>query len=60
MTDRGMADDSSEQVPGQQTNESSRDELNREPPGGNQSADNEPSATKGLGHGPRAGEGTPG
>ncbi|MGZ8749015.1 MAG: hypothetical protein ACXWZ2_18935 [Mycobacterium sp.] len=50
MTDRGMAVDSSEQVPGQQTNESSRED----------SADDEPSATKGLGHGPHAGEGSQG
>ena len=51
MTDRGMADDSSEQVPGQQTNESSRDDLNREP--------GSPDRNEGLGHGPHAGEGTP-
>ncbi len=48
MTDRGMAIDSSEQVPGQQTNESSRDDT----------ADSEPSVTKGLGDGPHAGEST--
>jgi hypothetical protein len=46
-----MADDSSEQVPGQQTNESSRDEVNREP----DSSDRK----EGLGHGPHAGEGAP-
>jgi hypothetical protein len=59
MIDRGMADDSSEQVPGQQTTESSRDELNRES-GSSDTAHNEASADKGLGDGPHAGEGTPG
>jgi len=47
MTDRGMADDSSEQVPGQQSNESSRGDTLQD----------KPSATEGLGHGPHAGEG---
>jgi len=46
-----MADDSSEQVAGQQTNESSRAEVN--------SDNDEASKPKGLGHGPHAGEGTP-
>ena len=46
MTERGMEIDSSEQVPGQQTNESSRVET-----------DKESGAAKGLGHGPHAGEG---
>ena len=41
-----MADDSSEQVPGQQTNESSREDI----------ADKESGAAKGLGQGPHAGE----
>jgi len=45
-----MADDSSEQVPGQQTDESSRHESDREP-GSSERADD------GLGHGPHAGEG---
>jgi hypothetical protein len=31
MTQRGMAINSSEQVPGQQTDESSRKEMNRDP-----------------------------
>jgi len=47
MTDRGMADDSSEQVPGQQSNESSRGDTLKD----------KSSATEGLGHGPHAGEG---
>lgn len=59
MTDRGMADDSSEQVPGQQTNESSSDESNREPGSPNTADNDELSMAKGLGHGPHAGEGTP-
>jgi hypothetical protein len=53
MSDRGMANDSSEQVPGQQTNESSDDEPNRE-------SGSDAEADEGLGHGPHAGEGTPG
>ena len=47
MTDRGMEIDSSEQVPGQQTNESSSKDDSY----------NEASTTKGLGQGPHAGEG---
>ncbi|MGO4442226.1 hypothetical protein AB4Z42_02595 [Mycobacterium sp. 2YAF39] len=50
MTNRGMADDSSEQVPGQQPGESSRDDT----------ADDGPSAAEGLGQGPHAGEGDSG
>jgi hypothetical protein len=46
MTDRGMEINSSEQVPGQQTNESSRVET-----------DKESDAAEGMGHGPHAGEG---
>lgn len=46
MTDRGMEINSSEQVPGQQTNESTR-----------AASDNESDASKGLGDGPHAGEG---
>jgi hypothetical protein len=53
MSERGMADDSSEQVPGQQTDESSLHESNR----GADSADN--TADEGLGRGPHAGEGSP-
>jgi hypothetical protein len=49
MTERGMADVSSEQVPGQQTNESSLDERNRETAEGD--------SAEGLGSGPHAGEG---
>jgi len=48
MTDRGMADDSSEQVPGQQSNESSREDI---------AGHGEPRRTEGLGQGPHAGEG---
>ncbi len=48
MTDRGMADDSSEQVPGQQSNESSREDI---------AGHGEPRETEGLGQGPHAGEG---
>ncbi|AEV71468.1 hypothetical protein MycrhN_0837 [Mycolicibacterium rhodesiae NBB3] len=51
MTDRSMADDSSEQVPGQQTNESSLDERNPQP--------TKDDTAKGLGSGPHAGEGDP-
>jgi hypothetical protein len=50
-----MANDSSEQVPGQQTNESSDDERNRE-----SGSDTEAHADDGLGQGPHAGEGSPG
>jgi len=45
-----MADDSSEQVPGQQVDESSLHEPDREP----RSSEHD---DKGLGHGPHAGEG---
>ena len=45
-----MADDSSEQVPGQQTNESSER---------NDIVEDEPRGDKGLGEGPHAGEGDP-
>jgi hypothetical protein len=50
-----MANDSSEQVPGQQTNESSDDERNRE-----SGSVTEAGGDEGLGHGPHAGEGSPG
>jgi hypothetical protein len=56
MTERGMADDSSEQVPGQQPDERSREEVNREPG----SSNDEPNDTEGLGNGPHAGEGRSG